>query len=40
MAERIDEVLHSGKAPNPHGLVLMRDGQLLVERYGAGRDRR
>ncbi|GAA3221324.1 hypothetical protein [Nonomuraea helvata] len=38
MAERVDEVLRSGKAPNLHGLVVMRDGQVLVEWYGAGHD--
>jgi hypothetical protein len=38
MAERVDEVLRSGKAPNLHGLAVMRDGQVLVERYSAGRD--
>jgi hypothetical protein len=38
MAERVDEVLRSGKAPNLHGLAVMRDGQVLVERCSAGRD--
>ncbi|MER6944534.1 serine hydrolase [Nonomuraea sp. NPDC000554] len=38
IAERIDELLSSGKAPNLHGLVVVQDGQIVLERYGAGDD--
>ncbi|MEO3794901.1 serine hydrolase [Nonomuraea sp. B10E15] len=40
MAERVDEVLRAGKAPNFHGLVVMRGGEVVLERYGAGPDHR
>ncbi|WP_245765318.1 serine hydrolase domain-containing protein [Nonomuraea jiangxiensis] len=40
MAERIEAVLRSGKAPNLHGLVVMRGGNVVLERYGAGVDHR
>ncbi|MFG1708246.1 serine hydrolase domain-containing protein [Nonomuraea sp. M3C6] len=40
MAGRIDEILRSGKAPNLHGLVVMRGGNVVLERYGAGVDHR
>ncbi|MGN9837333.1 serine hydrolase domain-containing protein [Nonomuraea sp. H19] len=38
MAERVDEVLRAGKAPGFHGLVVMRGGDVVLERYGAGVD--
>ncbi|MEV0388626.1 serine hydrolase [Nonomuraea sp. NPDC050643] len=40
MAERVDEVLRSGVAPGFHGLVVMRAGEVVIERYGAGPDHR
>ncbi|WP_236050597.1 serine hydrolase domain-containing protein [Nonomuraea cypriaca] len=40
MTERIDTVLRSGKAPNLHGLVVTRGGEIVLERYGAGVDHR
>jgi CubicO group peptidase (beta-lactamase class C family) len=40
MAERIDAVLRAGKAPGFHGLVVMRGGDVVFERYGAGTDHR
>ncbi|MEU6785807.1 serine hydrolase [Nonomuraea angiospora] len=40
MAERVDEILSTGKAPNFHGLVVMRGGEIVLERYGAGPDHR
>ncbi|MEU0564053.1 serine hydrolase [Nonomuraea sp. NPDC005983] len=38
IAGRIDELLSSGKAPNLHGVVVVQDGQIVLERYGAGDD--
>ncbi|MEV0613351.1 serine hydrolase [Nonomuraea sp. NPDC050404] len=38
MAQRVDEVLASGKAPYAHGLVVLRGGQVEIERYAAGHD--
>ncbi|MGP3959914.1 serine hydrolase domain-containing protein [Nonomuraea sp. 3N208] len=40
MAERIDAVLRAGAAPGFHGLVVMRSGDVVLERYGAGVDYR
>ncbi|SEG79427.1 CubicO group peptidase, beta-lactamase class C family [Nonomuraea solani] len=40
MGARVDEVLRSGKAPGFHGLVVMRGGDVVLERYGAGVDHR
>ncbi|MFC4015802.1 serine hydrolase domain-containing protein [Nonomuraea purpurea] len=40
MAERVDEVLRAGAAPGFHGLVVMRGGEVELERYGAGVDSR
>ncbi|MEO3873257.1 serine hydrolase [Nonomuraea sp. B12E4] len=40
MTERIDAVLRSGKAPNLHGLVVRRSGNVVLEWYGAGADHR
>ncbi|MEV0199516.1 serine hydrolase [Nonomuraea sp. NPDC050691] len=38
IAERIDGLLAAGEAPRLHGLVVVRDGQVELERYGAGDD--
>jgi CubicO group peptidase (beta-lactamase class C family) len=40
MADRVDDVLRSGKAPHLHGLVVLRGGDVVLERYGAGQDHR
>ncbi|MGW0806099.1 serine hydrolase domain-containing protein [Nonomuraea sp. NPDC002799] len=40
MAARVDEVLREGKAPGFHGLVVLRGGEVVLERYGAGADHR
>ncbi|RVX45898.1 CubicO group peptidase (beta-lactamase class C family) [Nonomuraea polychroma] len=40
MAERVDAVLRAGAAPGFHGLVVMRGGEVVLERYGAGVDYR
>ncbi|MBT2226158.1 serine hydrolase [Nonomuraea sp. NEAU-A123] len=38
LADRVDSVLRAGKAPNLHGLVVVENGQIILERYGAGQD--
>ncbi|WP_433514017.1 serine hydrolase domain-containing protein [Nonomuraea sp. CA-143628] len=38
LADRVDAVLQAGKAPNLHGLVVVENGQIILERYGAGQD--
>ncbi|MGR6913554.1 serine hydrolase domain-containing protein [[Actinomadura] parvosata] len=38
MTERVDAVLRDGGAPHLHGLVVLRDGEVVLERYGAGED--
>ncbi|MGW3347727.1 serine hydrolase domain-containing protein [Nonomuraea rubra] len=38
MAERVDAVLRGGEAPHVHGLVVVRGGEVVLERYGAGDD--
>ncbi|MEV0145371.1 MULTISPECIES: serine hydrolase [unclassified Nonomuraea] len=38
IAERIDGLLAAGKAPGLHGLVVVRDGRVVLERYGEGED--
>ncbi|MEU4577914.1 serine hydrolase [Nonomuraea sp. NPDC023979] len=38
--ERVEAVLRAGEAPNLHGLVVRRHGEVLVEHYGAGEDYR
>lgn len=38
IADRVDNVLNSGQAPNLHGLVVMRGSQVIIERYGEGAD--
>ncbi|GAA2213097.1 serine hydrolase domain-containing protein [Nonomuraea monospora] len=38
MVERVDAVLDRGEAPHLHGLVVLRGGQVMLERYGAGED--
>ncbi|WP_223166717.1 serine hydrolase domain-containing protein [Nonomuraea sp. SYSU D8015] len=40
MAERVDAVLREDRAPGFHGLVVMRGGEVVLERYGAGIDHR
>ncbi len=40
MADRVDAVLRAGEAPNLHGLVVSRQGQVVLERYGEGVDYR
>jgi CubicO group peptidase (beta-lactamase class C family) len=40
MADRVDAVLRAGEAPNLHGLVVSRQGQVVLERYGEGADYR
>ncbi|GAA3145881.1 serine hydrolase domain-containing protein [Nonomuraea roseoviolacea] len=38
IAGRIDALLAAGGAPRLHGLVVVRDGRVELERYGAGED--
>ncbi|MFI6499949.1 serine hydrolase domain-containing protein [Nonomuraea typhae] len=38
MEERVDEVLRDGRAPGLHGLVVLRGGRTVLERYGKGED--
>ncbi|WP_237106875.1 serine hydrolase [Nonomuraea sp. MG754425] len=38
MAERVDDVVRAGRAPYLHGLVVLRGGRVVLERYGAGPD--
>lgn len=38
IAARIDGLLSEGGAPGLHGLVVLRDGRVELERYGAGED--
>ncbi|MEU8246421.1 serine hydrolase domain-containing protein [Nonomuraea sp. NPDC048916] len=38
MADRVDKVLDEGAAPALHGLVVVRGGRVVLERYGAGDD--
>jgi CubicO group peptidase (beta-lactamase class C family) len=40
MVERVDEVLRAGRAPGFHGLVVLKGGEVVLERYGAGPDDR
>ncbi|MET8864491.1 serine hydrolase [Nonomuraea sp. NPDC004580] len=40
LTERVAAVLEAGRAPGLHGLVVLRDGQVVLERYGAGPDHR
>jgi CubicO group peptidase (beta-lactamase class C family) len=40
MADRVDAVLRAGEAPNLHGLVVSRQGRVVLERYGEGVDHR
>ncbi|QFY15062.1 serine hydrolase [Nonomuraea phyllanthi] len=40
MAERVDEILRAGRAPHFHGLVVLRGGEPVLERYGSGPDHR
>ncbi|QLQ37180.1 serine hydrolase domain-containing protein [Micromonospora robiginosa] len=38
MRDRLDEALRAGRLDGLHGVVVARDGQLLLEHYGAGED--
>ncbi|MEU8108152.1 serine hydrolase domain-containing protein [Nonomuraea muscovyensis] len=38
IAARIDGLLSDGGAPGLHGLVVLRGGRVVLERYGAGED--
>lgn len=38
MAERVDAVIDAGAAPGLHAVVVLRAGETVVERYGAGAD--
>jgi CubicO group peptidase (beta-lactamase class C family) len=38
LAERLDELVRAGRAPQLHGIVVARQGQIALERYGAGED--
>ncbi|MBB5076117.1 serine hydrolase domain-containing protein [Nonomuraea endophytica] len=38
LAERVDQVIRDGGAPGLHGLVVIRGGQTVLERYGQGED--
>ncbi len=38
LADRLDGTLRAGRAPNVHGVVVIRHGRLVLERYGAGED--
>src|SRR5690349_9908991 len=35
---RLDDVVHAGEAGGLHGIVAVRDGQTVLEYYGAGED--
>ncbi|MEU4366730.1 serine hydrolase domain-containing protein [Micromonospora chersina] len=38
MRDRLDEALQAGKVDGLHAVVAVRDGQTLLEHYGAGKD--
>jgi CubicO group peptidase (beta-lactamase class C family) len=38
LGARIDEAVRGGRVPNLHGVVVVRDGRLVVERYYDGPD--
>jgi CubicO group peptidase (beta-lactamase class C family) len=38
LAERLDELVRAGRAPQLHGLVVARHGRLVLEHYGVGED--
>jgi len=38
LGARVDEVVRAGRAPNLHGVVVIRHDRLVVERYGEGED--
>src|SRR5258708_9284020 len=40
LAERLDAAVRGGQAPGTHGVVIVRDGRLALERYWAGEDER
>ena len=38
LADRLADALEDGRAANLHGVVVIRHGRLVLERYGAGED--
>lgn len=38
LADRLEEVIADGRAPDLHGVVAVRDGEVLLEYYGKGED--
>lgn len=38
LGERVDQVISDGRAPGLHGVVVIRHGGLVLERYGQGED--
>lgn len=38
LADRLAETLRAGRAANLHGVVVIRNGRLVLEHYGAGED--
>ena len=38
LPRRLDDLLASGRAENLHGMLVLRDGQVVLERYGVGQD--
>lgn len=38
LPDRLADVLHAGRAPGLHGVVVVRHGRLVLEWYGAGED--
>jgi CubicO group peptidase (beta-lactamase class C family) len=40
LAARLAATVRAGRAPNLHGVVVLRHGRLVLEHYGAGEDRK
>lgn len=38
LADRLAEALAAGRAPDLHGVVVMRGGEIALEHYGVGED--
>lgn len=38
LRDRLDEVIDAGQADGLHAVVVVRGGETLLERYGAGAD--
>ena len=38
LGDRLDDAVRAGRAPNLHGVVVIRHGGLVFERYGNGED--